>query len=51
MVRVLPRSARSKTRIRKLQRLFEHINEPADSRYLGLDDDLQRGQPDGALFG
>ena len=35
MVRVLPRSARSKTRLRKLQRLFEHINEPAESRYLG----------------
>ena len=25
----------SKTRLRKLQRLFEHINEPAESRYLG----------------
>jgi asparagine synthase (glutamine-hydrolysing) len=35
MVRVLPRSARSKTRLRKLQRLFEHINEPAESRYVG----------------
>jgi asparagine synthase (glutamine-hydrolysing) len=35
MVRVLPGSARSKTRLRKLQRLFEHINEPAESRYLG----------------
>jgi asparagine synthase (glutamine-hydrolysing) len=35
MVRVLPTSARSKTRLRKLQRLFEHINEPAESRYLG----------------
>ncbi len=35
MVRVLPRSARSKTRLRKIQRLFENINEPADARYLG----------------
>ena len=35
MVRILPRSARSKTRLRKFQRLFEHINEPAESRYLG----------------
>ena len=35
MVRVLPRSARSKSRLRKLQRLFEHINEPAEARYLG----------------
>ena len=35
MVRVLPRSARSKTRLRKLERLFEHINDPAVTRYLG----------------
>ena len=35
MVRVLPGSARTKTRLRGLQRLFEHINEPAESRYLG----------------
>jgi asparagine synthase (glutamine-hydrolysing) len=35
MVRILPRSARSKTRLRKLQRFFEHINETAESRYLG----------------
>jgi asparagine synthase (glutamine-hydrolysing) len=35
MVRILPSSARSKSRVRKLQRLFEHINEPAESRYLG----------------
>ena len=35
MVRVLPSSAQSKTRLRKLQRLFEHINEPTESRYLG----------------
>ena len=35
MVRVLPRSARPKTRLRGLQRLFEHINEPAEARYLG----------------
>ena len=50
MVRVLPRSARSKSRLRKLQRLFEHINEPAESSLPGLDDDLRRGRPDGALF-
>jgi len=31
----LPRAARTKSRFRKLQRLFEHINEPAESRYLG----------------
>jgi asparagine synthase (glutamine-hydrolysing) len=35
MVRVLPHSARSKSRLRKLQRLFEHINELAVDRYLG----------------
>ena len=35
MVRVLPRSARSKSRLRGLQRLFENINEPAETRYLG----------------
>jgi len=35
MVHVLPRSARTKSRLRKLQRLFEHINEPAEDRYLG----------------
>ncbi len=35
MVRILPRSAPSKTRLRRLERLFEHINEPAESRYLG----------------
>jgi asparagine synthase (glutamine-hydrolysing) len=35
MVRVLPQSARSKSRLRKLQRLFEHINDLAVDRYLG----------------
>ena len=35
MVRVLPRSARSKSRLRKLERLFEHWNDPAVDRYLG----------------
>jgi asparagine synthase (glutamine-hydrolysing) len=35
MGRMLPGSSRTKTRLRKLQRLFEHINEPAESRYLG----------------
>jgi asparagine synthase (glutamine-hydrolysing) len=35
IVRVLPRSSRSKTRLRKFQRFFEHINEPAEARYLG----------------
>ena len=35
MVRVLPQAARSKTRLRGLRRLFEHINEPAQDRYLG----------------
>ena len=35
MTRVLPRGARSKSQLRKLQRLFEHINEPAEARYLG----------------
>ena len=35
MTRVLPRGGRSKSRLRQLQRLFEHINEPAESRYLG----------------
>jgi asparagine synthase (glutamine-hydrolysing) len=35
MVHVLPRSARSKSRLRKLERLFENINEPAEARYQG----------------
>jgi asparagine synthase (glutamine-hydrolysing) len=35
MVRVIPRSGRSKSRLRKLQRLFEHINDPVADRYLG----------------
>jgi asparagine synthase (glutamine-hydrolysing) len=35
VVRVLPRSARSKTRLRRLQRLFENINEPTETRYAG----------------
>jgi asparagine synthase (glutamine-hydrolysing) len=35
MTRVLPRSAKSKSRLRALERLFEHINEPAGFRYLG----------------
>jgi asparagine synthase (glutamine-hydrolysing) len=35
MVRILPPTARSKTQLRKLQRLFENINEPAETRYLG----------------
>jgi len=35
MTRVLPRSGRSKTRLRALERLFESINDPADARYLG----------------
>ena len=35
VVRILPGSSRTKTRLRKLRRLFEHINEPAESRYLG----------------
>ncbi|MGC8642969.1 MAG: asparagine synthetase B family protein, partial [Isosphaeraceae bacterium] len=34
LTRVLPRSARSKSRLRALERLFERINEPAGSRYL-----------------
>jgi asparagine synthase (glutamine-hydrolysing) len=32
--RILPRSARSKTRLRGLQRLLEQINEPTAARYL-----------------
>ena len=35
MTRILPPAARTKTRLRKLQRFFEHINEPVESRYLG----------------
>jgi asparagine synthase (glutamine-hydrolysing) len=35
VARILPRSARSKSYLRRLERLFEHINEPAFSRYLG----------------
>jgi asparagine synthase (glutamine-hydrolysing) len=35
ITRVLPRSGRSKTRLRAVERLFERINEPASSRYLG----------------
>jgi asparagine synthase (glutamine-hydrolysing) len=35
IVRVLPRSSQSKTKLRKLERFFEHINEPPVDRYLG----------------
>ena len=35
LARILPSSAQSKTRLRRFQRLFEHINEPAEARYLG----------------
>jgi asparagine synthase (glutamine-hydrolysing) len=35
MERFLPASTRSKSRLHKLKRLFEHINLPAEDRYLG----------------
>ena len=35
VVRCLPSSAKSKSQIHKLNRLFEHMNEPAQARYLG----------------
>ena len=35
MTRVLPRSAKSKTRLRAMERILERINEPAGERYLG----------------
>jgi asparagine synthase (glutamine-hydrolysing) len=35
MISMLPRSAPSKSRLRGLLRLFEHINEPFERRYLG----------------
>jgi asparagine synthase (glutamine-hydrolysing) len=35
MTRVLPRSGKSKSRLRSLERIFERINEPAAARYLG----------------
>ena len=35
IVRVLPRSTHSKSRLHKLKRLLEHINETAVDRYLG----------------
>ncbi len=35
IVPVLPTSARAKSRLHKLRRLFEHISEPAANRYLG----------------
>ncbi|MGD0041195.1 MAG: asparagine synthase (glutamine-hydrolyzing), partial [Isosphaeraceae bacterium] len=35
MTRVLPRSARSRTRLRGVERIFERINESAAERYLG----------------
>ncbi|MFO0890579.1 MAG: asparagine synthase (glutamine-hydrolyzing) [Isosphaeraceae bacterium] len=47
--RVLPRSARSRTRLRGLQRLFERINEPA-AALPRLDDDLRRGRTPGPLL-
>ncbi len=50
MVRVLPRSARSKTRLRKIQRLFENINEPAEARYLGWMTTFDEDRPAPALF-
>jgi asparagine synthase (glutamine-hydrolysing) len=33
--RLVPRSGQSKSRLRKLQRLLERIDEPAETRYLG----------------
>ena len=50
MVRVLPRSARSKSRLRKLQRLFEQHQRAGGGAIPRLDDDLRRGRPAGALF-
>ena len=50
MVRVLPRSARSKSRLRKFQRLFEHINDSGGRSLPGLDDDIRRSRSDRALF-
>jgi asparagine synthase (glutamine-hydrolysing) len=35
VTRVLPRSAKSKSRLRAIERLFERINEPTTARYLG----------------
>jgi len=35
MTRVLPRSTRSRTRLRGVERIFERINESAAERYLG----------------
>ena len=35
VARILPGSGKSKSRLRRLQRLFEHIDEPAEDRYLG----------------
>ncbi len=35
MTRVLPRSGRSKTRLRAMERIFERINDRASDRYLG----------------
>ena len=35
MTRVLPRSAKPKTGLRAVERIFERINEPAAERYLG----------------
>jgi asparagine synthase (glutamine-hydrolysing) len=35
VTRVLPRSAKSRSRLRALERIFERINEPAGARYLG----------------
>jgi asparagine synthase (glutamine-hydrolysing) len=35
MIRFLPHSTRSRSRLHKLKRLFEHINESAADRYLG----------------
>jgi asparagine synthase (glutamine-hydrolysing) len=35
MVRILPHSGQSRTRLHRLERLFEHIEKPAEQRHLG----------------
>ena len=51
MVRVIPRSGRSKSRLRRLERLFEHINDPVVDRYLGWMTTFDEGGEDQAVFG
>ena len=50
MVRVLPRSARSKSRLAQAPAALREYQRAGRGTLPGLDDHLRRGRPDGALF-